>query len=437
MALQEMNLCYKYPIIFWNCACLMADSGGEDGGTDYDKIAVAMSKMIKAGIKINLPDINKADFGFIPDVENNQILYGMKGLSKIGDDLIKNIIASRPYSSMEDFIDKVHPTRQAMISLIKSGTFDSMKERVSAMKDYVYSTADIKQKVNLQNVQALIKYKLMPDTDEGIQCYKLYEFNRYIKAQCKYDEVSFCLDERAIKYLDTNGYSDDIICEDGKYLLNMKRWDKIYKKQISYLKDWMNANQEQILEQLNQHIFQEDWDRYCQGTTSTWEMDAMCFYHGKHELADVNNKKYGFTDYYSLPAEPELEDGYTADSKFKRFKIYKICGTCIAKNKNRSTVSLLTPTGVVEVKLQREVFSLFNKKISQKRADGTKQVIENSWFDRGSMIIVRGYRRDDNFIPKKYNNKSGHILYKIDQVYENGDLDIRSTRLVGDIEEDD
>ena len=437
VALQEMNLCYKYPIIFWNCACLMSDSGGEDGGTDYDKIAVAMSKMIKAGIKINLPDINKADFGFIPDVENNQILYGMKGLSKVGDELIKNIIAYRPYNSIEDFIDKVGPTRQSMISLIKSGAFDNLKERVTAMKEYVYNTADIKQKVNLQNIQALIKYNLMPDTDDGKQCYQLYEFNRYIKSQCKYDNEYYCLDDRAIQYLDNNGYGELLVCEDGKYLLNIKIWNKVYQKKIIYLKDWLIDNQEQILNQLNNKIFQEDWDKYCQGTTSTWEMDSMCFYHGKHELADINNKKYGFIDYYTLPEEPQFADGFNEDSKFKRFKTYKICGTCIAKNKNHSTVSLLTPTGVVEIKFQRDVFSLFNKKISHKRPDGTKQVIETSWFDRGSMIAVQGYRRDDNFIPKKYSSTGGHLLYKIDKVYDNGDLELRSTRLVGDIEEDE
>ena len=28
LALQEMNLAYKYPIIFWNCACLINDAGG-------------------------------------------------------------------------------------------------------------------------------------------------------------------------------------------------------------------------------------------------------------------------------------------------------------------------------------------------------------------------------------------------------------------------
>ena len=30
IALQEMNLAYEYPIMFWNCACLISDSGGAE-----------------------------------------------------------------------------------------------------------------------------------------------------------------------------------------------------------------------------------------------------------------------------------------------------------------------------------------------------------------------------------------------------------------------
>lgn len=34
IALQEMNLAYLFPIVFWNCACLINDSGGD---TDEDE----------------------------------------------------------------------------------------------------------------------------------------------------------------------------------------------------------------------------------------------------------------------------------------------------------------------------------------------------------------------------------------------------------------
>ena len=37
IALQEMNLAFKYPIIFWNCACLISDSGGAQIEENYDE----------------------------------------------------------------------------------------------------------------------------------------------------------------------------------------------------------------------------------------------------------------------------------------------------------------------------------------------------------------------------------------------------------------
>jgi DNA polymerase-3 subunit alpha len=68
----------------------------------------------------------------------------------------------------------------------------------------------------------------------------------------------------------------------------------------------------------------------------------------------------------------------------------------------RSTVSLLTVNGVVDVKFRKEYFSLFDKQISERNPDGTKHVVEKSWFNRGEMIIVQGFRSEDSFIPRKY-----------------------------------
>lgn len=36
IGLQEMNLAYIYPIVFWNCACLINDAGGNDVNEDEE-----------------------------------------------------------------------------------------------------------------------------------------------------------------------------------------------------------------------------------------------------------------------------------------------------------------------------------------------------------------------------------------------------------------
>ena len=48
IALQEMNLAFKYPIIFWNCACLISDSGGAQS-EEVDLIEEEIIEEIKKG----------------------------------------------------------------------------------------------------------------------------------------------------------------------------------------------------------------------------------------------------------------------------------------------------------------------------------------------------------------------------------------------------
>ena len=71
---------------------------------------------------------------------------------------------------------------------------------------------------------------------------------------------------------------------------------------------------------------------------------------------------------------------------------------------------------------------MFDKQMSERQADGTKKIVEKSWFNRGSMIMLTGMRRGDQFIPKKYAKTVTHQLYKIDEVTEDGDIKIRSER---------
>ena len=166
-------------------------------------------------------------------------------------------------------------------------------------------------------------------------------------------------------------------------------------------------------------------------------MEVLCFYYHEHELAHINNDKYGFVDFYSLPEDPVIEKTFQkAGKNINIFHLNRICGTCIAKNKTKSTVTILTTTGVVNVKFRKEYFAMFDKQISERGADGVKHVVEKSWFNRGNMIVVTGIRSGDDFVSKKYASTGGHQLYKIDEVLENGDLVLKDSRYQGGIEED-
>ena len=467
-----MNLAFRYPVIFWNCACLITDSGGaqqeedeeaeivdiyepedfeeyeyvdaEDKKTkekkkraksnNYDKIASAIGKMRGEGINIVPPDINKSSYTFLPDDDNNHIFYGLRGLLNVGEDLIATTIENRPYSSPKDYLNKVKPKKNSMIALIKGGAFDSMMDRKLCMAWYLWETCDKKQRVTLQNMGGLMKYGLLPeDNEEQILARKVYEFNRYLKAMCKFDATNYKVDERAINFL-VSIQQDDLI--DGGEYLDIKSWTKVYEFWMNVIRKWLTDNKDTILQKLNDLIFLEDWNKYALGTISAWEMEALSFYYHEHELANVDTIKYGFSDFYSLPEEPVVERSFVKGGKtINIFKLTKLCGTCIAKDKAKGLVTLLTPTGVVTIKFRKEYFAMFDKQISERREDGTKKVIEKSWFNRGQMIVVQGMRSGDAFVSKKYASSGGHQLYKITEVMPNGDIALQVERYQGGFEE--
>jgi DNA polymerase-3 subunit alpha len=285
----------------------------------------------------------------------------------------------------------------------------------------------------------LIKYNLLPeDTEEQVLARRVYEFNRYLKAVCKSGSGEYKLDERAVSFLVENSW-DGLIQpgENNTLILNESQWDKkVYQSQMDVFRTWISANKDEVLNLLNTAIFKEDWDKYAKGTISSWEMEVLCFYYHEHELANVNTGLYGFVDFNLLPEDPVIDKTFIKnDKEIKIFKLYRICGTCIAKNKTKSTVTLLTTSGVVNVKFRKEYFSLFDKQISERGADGVKHVVEKSWFNRGNMIVVTGIRSGDDFVAKKYASSGGHQLYKIDRLNEDGTLTLQDSRYQGGIEE--
>jgi DNA polymerase-3 subunit alpha len=203
-------------------------------------------------------------------------------------------------------------------------------------------------------------------------------------------------------------------------------------------REWIRANKEEVLDKLNAKIFMDDWNKYAKGSYSSWEMEVMCFYYHEHELANVNKGKYGLMNFYDLPEEPIVDRTFPKGNvMINMYKLTKICGTCIAKNKDKGLVTLLTVDGVVTVRFRKEYFALFDKQISAKGDDGKKHVVEKSWFKRGSLIVVQGMRRGDEFVAKKYASSGGHQLYKIQEVLPNGDLILQTERNKGEMEDDD
>ena len=452
---QTAYIASRWNPIYWDTACLIVNSGSlendnendnendyiedEDGqvvdikkkeaSTDYTKLAKALGEIISQNIKISLIDINNSDYGFKPDIENNQILFGLKALSNVGAPIIDKIMSGRPYHNVKDFIIRCPINKTAMISLIKAGAFDNLcqewatelkiEPRILAMIYYLSIVSEPKSKLNLQNFNGLMQRHLIPD--DFILQQKIFEFNKILKLNKKGSYYIFASNQplytqKLIAFY--NNYFDQNNLEiiQGMTCIQQKIWDKIYQNEMNIIRDWLKNNQEEILKQFNTVLFQEAWNKYAQGNVSAWEMEALCFYYHDHELKTINNKKYGTVNFKDLPSEPV---DYFFKRNGKQIPIYtlsRIAGTVIGKNDARHSVSLLTTSGVVNVKFTKEYFALFGRQISEIQEDGTKKVKEKGWFTRGTKLLVQGYRRDDTFVSKSYKNSGGHQLYKITKV---------------------
>ena len=428
IALQELNLFNRYPGLYWNTACLFVNAGAEDDkSTDYAKIAVAIGYIKSNGVNVALPDINRSKFNFSPDLEGDRILFGLKGLANIGDDIVNKIIENRPYPSMEDFIEKNNPPKLAMISLIKSGAFDSIEkiDRVDIMKRYLLSSIPEKNRISLQTVPNLISNNLI--SDEMKREVSIFEFNRYIKTHKK--GAYYLLNYRALKFYSDHFNIDLIEIQDGSEAIKCTLWDKIYNKEMDSLRNWLTSNADSLKEALNREAFEEEWNKYADGNIASWEMDSVSFYHSFHELDKIDGNAYGLTKFYDLPDYPQVERVLEFGRKrVPIFHTHVITGTILGKDKMKATVSILTTDGVVYVKFRPEQFAHYDKQTSEVRDDGSKKILDRSWFGRGKKILLTGYRRGSEFVPKKYSHTPTETLYLIESIDSEGQLILKRER---------
>ena len=94
----------------------------------------------------------------------------------------------------------------------------------------------------------------------------------------------------------------------------------------------------------------------------------------------------------------------------------------------KNTVTLLTPTGVVNVKVYKNQYAIYDKQLSQRGDDGVKHVYDRSWFARGTLLMIQGIRRDNDFIPKKRKDSFYPVISKITQINLDGTLELQTQR---------
>ena len=438
IAVQQMNLNFYYPAIFWICARLMVESGSiksldedlellsvddddddeqekqKNQTVDYFKMGSAIASLRKFNYRINLPNINESNFTFKIDEETDSILFGLKGITRIGDDLIKQIISLRPYSSLLDFKNKVKVNKIQMTMLIKAGAFDCFGDRDKLIYEYCDSEADKIKTINLTSMGRLIEGGFIPESMELYS--KIFRLNKHLRKNFLFGDL-IVLDAQMLEYVDFVGFNTALIkCDEGDYIFE-KDWKKFYDQEMLVVKKWILPIKDELLQKVNQFAVNELVNKYGNKTYPEYEMESLTLYYTAHEMDEAKYKSWlntlGTTPWDEISEEPVIT--WQGEHGGKKFQLSTIVGTAIGRDKQKFIVGLITPTGFVKLKVYRSQFVKFDKQLKR------EGITEKSWFSRGSKLLVSGYRDGDYFIPKAYKGD----LQPIIQIEEIGKLKFR------------
>lgn len=450
--MQELNLGYHYPIIYWNTACLIINAGAneeldDNKSTQYGKIAKAIANFKQRSIIVDRPLINEAKFSFVPDEKNNRIIFSFKGLCGIGDDIARAIVEHQPYSSFEDFCKRMVDTKiigtAKMIILIKAGCFNELDspDRMETMKKFlsrnVFTPTD---KLTMQQFNSALEYDIFPKEMEtmirikNFKAYALHEsfFLKNIIDEGKkvpkkgYHDRYFALDERGTEFLMEHFNTCIVGTKEDGVIISEKLFNKEWDTLIQPLKDYMALPE--TLQLYNQKKLDSTMESYASGALEQWDMESLSYYPDRHELWNLNEPKYGVVDYNLLSETPQVYQYITRRIRGEikhtpKFQIVRLAGTVLDSDNNKHLVTLLTNHGVVTCKYNKGQYSYYNKRISEQTPAGKKKVLEESWFKRGSKIIVCGYRREDQFVVTKYaDTVYTHTTNRIEEIYNDGTI---------------
>lgn len=416
--MQELNLAYKYGVIFWKTACLTVNAGliGErEGNTNYGAVAKAVGDMRDTVLS---PDINLSELGFTPLESEGKILFGLKPISGLGKDAVKVIFEKRPFTSLQDFVDRaviglpdekddngevifkdITMSDKKGVTLIKSGALDSLCKGMSRrdiMVEYIKLITPKKEKLIMTNLPTVID-SVPKSLEKYVKVYelrnKLFGRNKVkITREIEQEFRDFCK-EFPLGQID---YTFD----DGSLSVDKKTFDKVYQKAIDPLKEWVVSPEAAQI--FNKKKMREFWISNCSGSKEQWEMETVVFYSDKHELDYVPlNKFFNIDNFFELEPSNIIDWKNWGRKRFPRYEISIIAGTVVDKDKDKKIVYLSTQYGVVSVKYHKGSFLHYDKKVVDVK-DGEKRTIDVSWFTRGTKLVVVGYRRDEEFVPKVY-----------------------------------
>lgn len=134
-----------------------------------EKLSAIINDCNRMGIKVLSPKINESKMSFTAIPEKNEILFGFGAVKGIGESVITKIIEGQPYSSFDDFTEKIQD-KTATVALIKANAFPT-SNRMKLMQRYAKSLFPVKEYKPVTSLPT--KAKLLIDWDINVDDFKV------------------------------------------------------------------------------------------------------------------------------------------------------------------------------------------------------------------------------------------------------------------------
>ena len=443
-ALQEMNLFYHYPPVYWNCATMIVNAGLANGTsdneedtssktTDYGKIAKSIYRAKEGGVIVKAPSINDSELIFSPHEQDNSILFGLGAISGINNDIVSQILSNRPYTSFTDFYNKNAykgslVTKSKFIQLIKAGCFDEFEpDRRIVMRQYFTLSTPNVTSLAMNNIGQIKtarvpipKSIISPYNFKKYVCNKQFKYGNHPKFKSK---TLYWLDQKALKYFENHCKSSmvegvDYWFEDDRWVVVDKSLEKLLTPSIETLKAYINTPE--FLDKFNKARAKQSMTESVDGLdVNRWAFSSISFYPDEHELAHIDRERYNISLFNELPEEPKFITKSYGKREWKQFALAQIACVVIDKNDNHHMLTVLdVGNNVIQCKFNAEVYSFYKAQLSETDGSGNKIVMDKPWFRRGQALILTGVRMGvDDFRVKSYKNSIyKHKVLRIDSI---------------------
>ena len=233
-------------------------------------------------------------------------------------------------------------------------------------------------------------------SQKSVNCLTLFKYIR----KTKFENSAYILDKRAYDYylahtdldLDKLTYMDN-----NKIVVSKSYIESYYKLQMDTLRSYIQFHETELLIALNDIIFSAEWKKYKAETIAEGEMQSMRVYIHDNPIYNIS-LPYNITPLDEIEEEKTVGTFYINGAIIPKYQIYHLVGVVIAKDKLHNSITLLTTSGPVDVKIWKDSFSFYDRVLVE-FVNNEKVLKQDSFFATGTFVHGYWNIKRRNFLP--------------------------------------